>query len=615
MQKTRLPDSDLPEAGHAENSIIQNQKAAVRFVFDKHRGNRADRLNAAAAGPVWQTGQTDPEDSEEPAAVCPSQLVSGMTELSDFLNLNGLPVTERDLERAFRMMSSSGGDITSDYDTAMVFRTAFCRSREQYEAFPELFRTFLKTRQEAAEQREKKDKIRLQKQQALQEKEKLDIQMTEAERAAEQALQEARQNWNPDVPIDQKDLDHMQTYGKSVSFESPLLQELSKGKQIFSVSKKDVRDGEEELLQKAADALKAGDLKTAQSLKKMMNLLRKYSRAFLDTDAARQRFIDDQTKEAEKKKNQIKRELARIENLMRQAERTQKEIDQRLNELTVLERRDGSLTVKAGSEHHRAQFRTSGGAVYSFGQGVPDWAEKNFTTLSAQEKRDMRQYLKENILQFRTKLTKHIDEMDRAHIDIGATIRGACRTGGIPMLLHYKKPRPGKTDLVLLLDISGSCREASGMMMTFMYLLRSAFPRGSRAFCFVNSLHDVSAIMDAKSDIDTAMRRVLNVIPTRGVYSDYGVPIQMLYDKYLPKITKDTILIVMGDARGNRHDPKIYEFRAMCRKAKRAYWLNTEPVSEWDTADSDASLYGTYADMFETVNPKEIMEFIANGVR
>ena len=110
-------------------------------------------------------------------------------------------------------------------------------------------------------------------------------------------------------------------------------------------------------------------------------------------------------------------------------------------------------------------------------------------------------------------------------------------------------------------------------------------------------------------------RRVLNVIPTRGVYSDYGVPIQMLYDKYLPKITKDTILIVMGDARGNRHDPKIYEFRAMCRKAKRAYWLNTEPVNEWDTADSDASLYGTYADMFETVNPKEIMEFIAEGVR
>lgn len=555
------------------------------------------------------------DEQEEPDVVDPSQLALGMTEFSDFLNLNGYAVTERDLERSFRIFNSSGGDISSEKDTMMVFQTVFCKSRKQYETFPQMFHTFLKTRQEYAEQKQKQSEIRIQRQQAAKEKEELDRQFKVAEQNAKAAMQAATMNWNAKAPIDEKDTEKMQKYGKGIPFQSSLLQILAHGKQPYGATKADVKAGEEELLKKAAEALKSGDLKTAQNCNKLMSLLHKYNQALSDSEAARKRFLEDQTKKAESQKNKIRREINKRENLLAKTEETQREIDEKLRELSEQKPMEDSITWKDHAVNHRKEFWTTGGSVQCFGNEMPEWADKDFKKLSVEEKREMRRYLKENVLQFRTKLTRHIDEMDRSHIDIGKTIRGACKTGGIPMKLHYKKPKPGKTDLVLVLDISGSCKEASGMMMTFMYLLRAAFPHGSRAFCFVNSLYDVSEIMDVRSDVDTAMDRILSTIPTKGVYSDYGVPIQTMYDKYLPKITKDTILIFMGDVRSNKRDPKINEFRAMCRKAKRAYWLNTEPVNEWDTADSIASLYGKYTDMFETVNPKEIMEFIANGVK
>ena len=612
----------LRGTGKTANSICQRPKEEslhdiIENVFtDPSEGEASDFATPGERDKQNERDERNERDEQEESdAVNPSQLALGMTEFSDFLNLNGYAVTERDLERAFRIFNSSGGDISSEQDTVMVFQTVFCKSRKQYETFSQLFHTFLKTRQEYVEQKQKQSEIRIQRQKAAEEKEELDRQLEAAEQNAKVAMQAATMNWNAKTPVDEKDAEKMQKYGKDIQFQSSLLQILSQGKQPSGTTKADVKAGEEELLRKAAEALKNGDLKTAQNCNKLMSMLHKYNQALSDSDAARKRFLEDQTKKAESQKNKIRREINKRENLLAQTKRTQREIDEKLRELSKQKPMEDSITWKDHAVNHREEFRTTGGSVQCFGEEMPEWAGKDFKKLSEMEKEEMRRYLKENVLQFRTRLTRHIDEMDRSHIDIGKTIRGACKTGGIPMRLHYKKPKQGKTDLVLMLDISGSCKEASGMMMTFMYLLRAAFPHGSKAFCFVNSLYDVSEIMNARSDVDMAMDRVFSTIPTKGVYSDYGVPIQNMYNKYLPKITKDTILIFMGDARNNKRDPKINEFRAMCRKAKRAYWLNTEPVDEWDTADSIASLYGKYTDMFETVNPKEIIEFIANGVK
>ena len=71
----------------------------------------------------------------------------------------------------------------------------------------------------------------------------------------------------------------------------------------------------------------------------------------------------------------------------------------------------------------------------------------------------------------------------------------------------------------------------------------------------------------------------------------------------------------MGDARNNQNDPAYDVLKSICRKAKKAYWLNTEDVSKWDYKDSLASGYAKYAKMYEVVNIKELIGFIQSGIR
>ena len=148
-------------------------------------------------------------------------------------------------------------------------------------------------------------------------------------------------------------------------------------------------------------------------------------------------------------------------------------------------------------------------------------------------------------------------------------------------------------------------------MLTFIYLLKDVFPRGCDAFAFVNSLYDISEIMNA-SEIESAINDVLNIIPRKGVYSNYYEPLKTLWGNYKKKITKDSIVIFMGDARNNKNDTAEEFIKNIGHRAKKCIWLNTETIEKWNKADSLASLYGKYSEMYEVINTAELISFIEN---
>lgn len=106
------------------------------------------------------------------------------------------------------------------------------------------------------------------------------------------------------------------------------------------------------------------------------------------------------------------------------------------------------------------------------------------------------------------------------------------------------------------------------------------------------------------------MQEVLGLIPRAGQYSNYEVPLRDMWDRHRNRITKDSMVIFIGDARNNKNDPGKEYIRNICRKAKRAYWLNTDANEKWDQGDSIASVYGHYARMYETVNIRQLLGFI-----
>lgn len=545
-----------------------------------------------------------------------------LADFAEYLNASGYAVTEEDISRAVTLSQSEDANLADTEQAKRIFRVIFCKSKEQYTAFPQYFSGFIRRARDMSAAEEEKKKLEKHREEAAKQYDAYQKKKEEYQEEYERLRQEEEAEMEKAIkgcavqPL--LSTKAISRFRQHASFSSSLLKDLAAGRQMLGpVSARQKKEAEEELLQEGKEAAVEGDVKAAKEAAKLLQDLLSYCSKIADLDRYRQQYAAKQAKEITTQRLQAEQRMKNVETDRKRLETVQKELDKKIEELNQKTRVLPPVTIlvrKEGSAHHREQFLPYGNAVQCSGEGLPGWSEKDFRHLTADEKRAMQQYLRENVLKFRTRLTRHIDEMDHQHIDIGSTIRSACRTGGIPMVLHYRKPAVGKADLMLVLDISGSCRDASQMMLTFMYLMQEAFPHGVRAFAFVDALYDISKLMNTQ-DPDSAAKTVLDTIPTKGVYSDYSRPIITLKEQYGSKVTKDTILIWIGDARNNKNDPAIHEMKYLCRKAKRAYWLNTETRDKWDTGDSAAGIYAEYARMFEAVNPGEIIRFVSEGVR
>ena len=96
-------------------------------------------------------------------------------------------------------------------------------------------------------------------------------------------------------------------------------------------------------------------------------------------------------------------------------------------------------------------------------------------------------------------MNRNIYSENKNILNLQQTIQNACKTGGLPLNLFYQEKKKNKTNLVLILDVSGSCSSASEMMLSFMYLLKDVFSGGCKTFAFVDDLYDISDIMKSNN--------------------------------------------------------------------------------------------------------------------
>ena len=303
-----------------------------------------------------------------------------------------------------------------------------------------------------------------------------------------------------------------------------------------------------------------------------------------------------------------------LQKQIRDEQKRYKETCQKLD-LALEKMREGgtiskdSLTLKPFSVIHRADF-IGGGSVQIMNEEFVQIVEKAFKKLTDADKRKIRDYLRQNLLAFKTRMTRNINSQRRLTLNMEETIRESIRTCGQPMNLVYRQPKRNKADLILILDVSGSCKDASELMLTFIGILKEIFPRGCSAFAFVNSLYDISKVYETE-DVEQATKKILSMIPSVGQYSNYERPLRSMWEEYRNRISKDSMVIFIGDARNNKNDTGEEYIRNICRKAKCAYWLNTDARQKWDQGDSIVSVYGHYAKMYETGNIRQLLGFIS----
>ena len=92
-------------------------------------------------------------------------------------------------------------------------------------------------------------------------------------------------------------------------------------------------------------------------------------------------------------------------------------------------------------------------------------------------------------------------------------------------------------------------------------------------------------------------------------YSDYDRAFGIYENEYMNDVSKDTIVLLLGDARNNRNDARVLTFKRIQDLSKAVYWLNPEDKEKWNHGDSVIGKYQTYANgVLETVNTKQLLQ-------
>ncbi|MBV9831523.1 MAG: VWA domain-containing protein [Marmoricola sp.] len=196
-------------------------------------------------------------------------------------------------------------------------------------------------------------------------------------------------------------------------------------------------------------------------------------------------------------------------------------------------------------------------------------------------------------------------------LDFRRTVRASMSSGGVPIETRHKPKRPGRTDLVVLCDVSGSVASFAGFTLMLVFALREQFNR-VRAFTFVDEIHEVTDRFTPGADPAQTMSDLAASARYASLWgrTNYGRAFTRFSEQYADALTPKTNLLVLGDARSNHTDLALPVVQDLVHAARHSWWLNPEHHRHWDTGDSAASEYGRLVPMVECRNLTQLGEFV-----
>ncbi|MBB1091507.1 VWA domain-containing protein, partial [Rhodopseudomonas palustris] len=190
----------------------------------------------------------------------------------------------------------------------------------------------------------------------------------------------------------------------------------------------------------------------------------------------------------------------------------------------------------------------------------------------------------------RERYSKPRKRQRRGHLDVRRTMRRNAAWGGIPFLTAWKRRHRDRPKIVALCDVSGSVAQVSDFFLLLIHSLHEVVD-DVRSFAFSGHLIEVSDILD-KQEPEAAMREIMTKVGFGS--SDYGNSFADFEKRWLRAVTPKTTVIVLGDARTNKLDPRTDILRTISERAKRVVWLNPEGRMGWGWGDSEMFRYAPF---------------------
>jgi len=198
----------------------------------------------------------------------------------------------------------------------------------------------------------------------------------------------------------------------------------------------------------------------------------------------------------------------------------------------------------------------------------------------------------------------------RGQLDTRRTLRRNMGWGGIPFITVWKQKRIEKPRVMVLCDVSGSVAAMSGFLLMFLYALNEALS-DIRSFAFAGSLIEVSDILE-KEPVEQAISKIMQTIGYGS--SNYGNSFSDFEDGWMGFVNNKTTVIILGDGRGNRTDPRTDVIGRLSQRCKRIIWLNPEYRSAWGTGDSDMYRYAPFCNLVTVCNTLRQLERVITDI-
>jgi uncharacterized protein len=177
-------------------------------------------------------------------------------------------------------------------------------------------------------------------------------------------------------------------------------------------------------------------------------------------------------------------------------------------------------------------------------------------------------------------------------IDVRATLRASMATGGVPVKVVHRKPRPTKPQLYVLADMSGSVANFAAFTVSLVSAMSQLFSR-LRTFAFISNVAEVTDVFRQVRGPEQAIEAMRDYVRADelGSSTDYGRALRQFHATVGRELEHRSTVLIFGDARGNYRPAEEATLAKIARRAGSVYWLNPEQRAQWDTGDSVMSVY------------------------
>jgi len=251
--------------------------------------------------------------------------------------------------------------------------------------------------------------------------------------------------------------------------------------------------------------------------------------------------------------------------------------------------------------------------------------------LSAEDERDLARRVPRMLETLRLKSGRRLRRSSRGRLWPRRLFRENLTRGGVPFVLPFRRTKPRRVRVTLLVDVSYSAARASGYFL-WMAAEFLRLERRTRVLAFVDRPVDATREIDAwlrgRPGVDPEAREsrggprpargrrraapgggirpagrpfaeMLDSLPGLNLAapSDYGRAFHALLGSRSRPRGRDTVLVILGDGRTNRFDPLAWALEDLASACRAVLWLVPERRASWGTGDSALADYLPHADV------------------